>query len=313
MRNNTRFTWVFCLLISISILLPTTQPGGTNLNSIPVQYDFHTFLTNNVSVSIPGEEVNIEAYANTYAHLTAKFDTRVTSLGAGIIVRSGNIGSLWGPGIGISWDADNSLTFVMADVSETEQSIILNYILDGEKGQMMDITSFSYDDPILLSVSVSEFGIINVDYNVHGISEDFINDATTTIGNNINTYNLVDSGVNLYSSTIMYGKGLMSNFAEDDLVGDGVFETISSVDLGSVGEIDFNNLYVSMVDSTDTFSTTQIITHNTTESTTVDITSTVMEYVDTTTVDVGTIDGFPLSLTLLAIPVVMLFRRRKMN
>ena len=113
------------LIIGIVISLPTSQMGGIGLDSIPVNYDFHTFNTNNITITIPGEEVNIEAYENTYAHLTATFDKRVSWMNAYLLVRSGSIGSIWGPGIGISWDENNSLTFVIGNITQSQQKIII--------------------------------------------------------------------------------------------------------------------------------------------------------------------------------------------
>ena len=176
-------------------------------------------------------------------------------------------------------------------------------------------TSFTYDDTLRLGLSIWENGQINVDIYGSVATPDFMREALITNGNNISSYNLVDNGVDIYYSTIMYGKGLMHGFVVDELVGEGVFETVDSTNNGSVGVIEYSYLSVSLVDHPNTYEATESITENTTQ--TYHFTET--NFVDTITVtDTEThisadIGGFPLSFAILAmIPAVVLYRRRRL-
>ena len=213
-------------------------------------YQGTIYVTDNV--------LEINALANTYAHIERHIEGQISVFETKVVVISGQGGSSWGPGIGIFWDYINSIRFVITGGSYyAETKIGARLIIDGTVFQFSNIESILNNEWIGLKIDLTNEKII-LKYEIDGLWKNFVMIA---YGEEEISFSVPKEWKT--NGKIMVGKGISKlDYPEGTSDDPEDFNYNYNGDLGSYGIVQFN--FINLEYSSDT--SCELVTETITET-----------------------------------------------
>jgi len=126
------------------------------------------------TINVTDNVLEITALANTYAHIERLIEGQISVFETKVAVISGQGGSSWGPGIGIFWDYNNSIRYMITGGSYyAETTIRARLIIDGTVILFSNIEAISNGEWIGLKIDLTSENIV-LKYEIDGLWKNFV-------------------------------------------------------------------------------------------------------------------------------------------